>query len=112
MDKKELYVKAEKAINQAFEMAKQSVKAVSEKAGEAAHITKLLVEKLTLEHRVSRKFAEIGNRVYKKVVREGKDVAANDVEIKQLVEETKKLDLALAQVEATLEDERKKKQPK
>ena len=57
MDKQELYQKAEKALNQAFETAKKSIKVVSEKAGEAANITKLLVEKVTLEHRVSRRFA-------------------------------------------------------
>lgn len=110
MDKKTLYEKAEKAINQAFEVTKKSVRAVSEKAGEAAHITKLLIEKATLEHQVSKKFAEIGNRVYEKASREGKSISASDQTMKALIEETQKLDVELAQVEASLEKEKKEKE--
>ena len=104
MDRKTLSEKAEKAINQAFEATKQSIKTVSEKAGEAAHVTKLLIEKVTLEHRVSRKFAELGSRVYEKALREGKTISFSDADLKGLIEETKKLDIDLARVEATLED--------
>ncbi len=109
MDKKTLYEKAEKAINQAFDATKQSVKVVSEKAGEAAYITKLLIEKATLEHRVTRQFAQLGSRVYEKSLREGKSISPQDQEIRDLIEETKKLDVELSQVEAALEMERKGK---
>lgn len=112
MDQKTLYEKAEKAINQAFETAKKSVKTVSEKAGEAAHITKLLIQKATLEHRVAKQFTQLGNRVYEKSLREGKGVSAADPEIRDLIEETRKLDLELSQVEASLEQERKNKKTK
>lgn len=109
MDKRELYDKAERALNQAFETAKRSVKVVAEKAGEAAHITKLLVEKVSLEHRVSRQFARLGGTIYQKVAREGRETLGGDPEIRNLVEETKKLEAELAQVEATLETEKKGK---
>ena len=109
MDKKTLYEKAEKALNRAFETAKVSVKAVSEKAGVAAHITRLLIDKAKLEHQVSRQFAQLGNRIYERALREGKSVSLQDAEIKGLIEETKKLDVQLAQVEATLESERREK---
>ncbi len=109
MDKKTLYEKTEKAINQAFEAAKLSVKAVSEKAGEAAFVTKLLIEKATLEHRVSKKFAELGNRIYERASRKGENISFSDEEIKKIIEETKNLDRELAHVEATLEEERKNK---
>ena len=112
MNKKTLYEKAEKAINQAFEVAKQSVKIVSEKAGEAAHVTRLLIEKATLEHRVTKQFAQLGSRIYEKTLREGKGVSHQDAEIKDLIDETKKLDVELAQVEAIIERERKQKQVK
>ena len=108
MDSRTLYEKAEKAINQAFEAAKVSVKTVSEKAGEAAHVTKLLIEKAAMEHRVSRKFAELGNRIYEKATREGKTVSISDADIKRLIDETQCLDVELAQVEAALEQEQKK----
>ena len=112
MDKKTLYEKAEKAINQAFEVAKQSVKTVSEKAGEAAHVTKLLIEKATLEHRVSKKFAELGNRVYEKATRQSQAITLEDKEIKTIIDETKKLDLELSEVEATLDRESREKKTK
>ncbi len=112
MKKNSIYEKAERAINQAFETAKYSVKAVSEKAGEAAHVTKLLIEKAKLEHRVSRQFAQLGNRIYEKALREGKTLSLADKDIRSLIEETRKLDVELAQVEATLERERKEKQAK
>ena len=83
---------------------------VSEKAGEAAHVTKLLIEKATLEHRVSRKFAELGSRVYEKALRRGETVSLKDAEFSSLIEETRQLDLALAQVEATLAEEQKQRQ--
>ena len=109
MDKQELYQKAEKALNQAFETAKKSIKVVSEKAGEAANITRLLVEKVTLEHRVSRRFAELGSQVYKKSQGAEKSVSLTDPEIRQILDETQKLDQELSQVEATLERERRPK---
>lgn len=107
-DKKSLYEKTEKAINTAFEVAKHSVKAVSEKAGEAALVTKLLIEKAGLEHRVSRKFAQLGSKVYDKSLRRGEVFSMEDPEIKFLIEETKKLDIELAQVEAELEKEKQR----
>ncbi|HXV27714.1 MAG TPA: hypothetical protein VD913_01995 [bacterium] len=109
MEKKQLYEKAEKAINQAFKAAQESMKVVSEKAGEAAHVTKLMVDKLTLEHRVSKQFAQLGNRIYEKALREGKDISLEDPDIHNLVEQTRKLDVELAQVEAALEREKREK---
>ena len=110
MDKKTLYDKAEKAINQAFEAAKQSAKVVSQKAGETAHLTKLLVEKMSLEHHATKKFARLGSRVYEKVLREGKAISADDPEIKSLIEEARQMDQELARIEAELELEQKQRQ--
>lgn len=110
MDKKEFLEKAEKALNQAFEATKKSMKVVAEKAGEATHITKLLVEKVSLEHRMSRQFARIGSSLYEKAVRQGKDtLLQSDGEIRDLLEETREVESALARIEATLETERKQK---
>ena len=107
MDTKPLYEKAEKAINQAFKLTKESVKMVSEKAGEAAQITKLLIEKVALEHRASKQFAKLGHQVYEKALRQGETISLKDSKFKDLIEETKKLDVELAQVEATLQEEQK-----
>ena len=112
MDKKEVYERAEKALQQAFEAAKQSVKVVSEKAGEAAHITKLMIEKATLEYQVNRQFAQLGSRVYKQALKEGKAISFTDTEIKEIVDKTRKLDTELTKVEASLEGERQTRKAK
>lgn len=109
MDKQELYQRAEKALNQAFEAAKKSAKLVAQKAGEAAHVTKLLVEKATLEHRVTKQFTRLGGCVYEKAAREGREPFLDDPEVRNLVEETKKLEDELSQVESTLQSELKQK---
>lgn len=107
MDKKEFYEKSEKIINETFEMVKKYAKVVAEKTGEAAHITRLLVQKATLEHQMTKCFFHLGSQIYQKAVRQGEAISLEDSEIKKIVEETKKLDTELSQVEAVLEKERK-----
>ena len=107
MEKKELFEKAEKALNQAFEAAKKSAKVVAKKAGEAAHVTKLLVERVTLEHRVTKQFTRLGSHVYEKSARRGESSLLEDPELKNLIDETKELEEELARVEAELESEKK-----
>lgn len=109
MDKKEFYKKSEKIINETFVKVKWYAKVAAEKAGEAAHITKLLLEKVALEHQLAKRLSQLGSKVYQEAVREGKTISLEDSEIKKVVEETKRLDAELAQVEATLEIERKGK---
>jgi len=109
MDKKTLYEKTERAINQAFEVTKQSVKVFSEKAGEAAHITKLLIDKATLEHRVSKKLSQLGSQVYEKAQKKGVKVTFDDAEIRDLIEETKKLELELGKIDTNIKKERQPK---
>ena len=108
MDTKTLYEKVEKAFNQAFEAAKQSAKLVSEKAGEAAHITKLHIEKASLEHRIARKFSKLGSQVYEKAAKEGNvNLDLNAEEYRVQIDETRKLDAELAHIEALLEQEQR-----
>ena len=109
MNKEELYRRAERTLNQALEVAKKSIKVVAEKAGEAAQVTKLLVEKAALEHRVTRQFTRLGGALYEKVVREGQETLLEDSEIRELIEEAKKLEDDLVRVEETLEGEQKQK---
>jgi len=109
MEKKEFFDKAEKALNQAFEAAKKSAKLVAEKAGEAAHVTQLLVEKASLEHRVNQEFTRLGGLVYEKAARQGKESFLKDDEIQRLVGAVQVLETQLSQVERSLESERKQK---
>jgi uncharacterized protein YdcH (DUF465 family) len=109
MDKKEFYAKSEKIINETFETVKKYAKVVAEKTGEAAHITRLLVQKATLEHQLAKAFSQLGSQFYQKAVRQGETLSANEPEVEKILEEAKKLDTELGQVEAVLEKERKVK---
>lgn len=109
MDKEEFFQKAERALNQAFEAAKKSARLVAEKTGEAAHVTKLLVEKVSLEHQVNKQFTRLGGRVYKKLNTQTPSPLLQDPEIQGLVQEVKKLETELSKVERSLESETQQK---
>ena len=100
MDKKDLYAQIEKTLNQALELTKKSIKIASEKAGEAVHVSKLMIEKATLEHRLGQKFAKLGNCIYQKVSGNAGELSCDDPEIKRLIEETRGLEAELGRVEA------------
>ena len=108
MNKQEIYRKAEQAFNQTFEAAIKSAKMVSKKAGEAAQVTKLLIEKLKLEHRISKNFTELGHRVYDQAQRHSGESFLEDADIRRLIQEAKQLDQDLSRVEQGIERERKK----
>ena len=109
MDKKEFYAKSEKIINETFEAVKKYAKVVAEKTGEAAHVTRLLIQKATLEHQIAKAFSQLGSQVYQTVVRQGETIELGTPEMQKLLREIKKLDTELGQVEAVLEKERKVK---
>ena len=107
MDKKEFYEKSEKIINETFETVKKYAKVVAEKTGEAAHITKLLIQKATLEHQLAKAFSQLGSQVYQTAVRQGEAIDLEASEIQKVLGEIRKLDTEHGQVEAVLEKERK-----
>ena len=109
MDKKELYVKSEKILNESLEVLKKYAKVVSEKTHEAAHVTRLLIQKATLEHQIAKAFSQLGSQVYQTTVRQGEELDLEASEIQKVLGEIKKLDTEHGQVEAVLEKERKVK---
>ncbi len=109
MDKKEFYEKSEKIINETFDTVKKYAKVVAEKTGEAAHVTRLLIQKATLEHQIAKAFSQLGSQIYQKTVRQGESFDLKASETQKILGEIKKLDTELGQVEAVLEKERKVK---
>jgi hypothetical protein len=109
VDKKEFYAKSEKIINETFETVKKYAKVVAEKTGEAAHVTRLLIQKATLEHQMAKAFSQLGSQVYQTAVRQGEKLDLDAPEMQKALGEIKKLDTELGQVEAVLEKERKVK---
>jgi hypothetical protein len=109
VDKKEFYAKSEKIINETFETVKKYAKVMAEKTGEAAHVTRLLIQKAALEHQMTKAFSQLGSQVYQTAVRQGEKLELEVPEVQKVLEEIKKLDTELGQVEAVLEKERKVK---
>ena len=107
MDKKEFYAKSEKIINETFETVRKYAKVVAEKTGEAAHVTRLLIQKATLEHQLAKAFSQLGSQIYQTAVRQGETLKIQAPEVQKVIGEIKKLDTELGQVEAVLEKERK-----
>jgi hypothetical protein len=90
----------------ALETAQKSVEILMEKAEDTAEVIKLRLEKSRLEREISRKFAELGSKLYEKTVREGKEVGVlQEQEVQQLIEELKRLDQELAHTQALMEQE-------
>ena len=106
MDKKEFYQRSEKIINETFEAIKKYVKIVAEKTGEAANVTKLLVQKTALEHQITKACSQLGSKIYDKAVRKGESFNLADADLKAVVDEIKKLEQQHADVETVLAKER------
>ncbi|OQA55839.1 MAG: hypothetical protein BWY42_01311 [Candidatus Omnitrophica bacterium ADurb.Bin277] len=108
MDKKEFYAKSEKIINETFETVKKYAKIVAEKTGEAASVTKLLIQKATLEHQIAKACSQLGSKIYDKAVRKAETFSLEDKELKTVVDEIQKLEQQHNDVELVLEKERNK----
>lgn len=108
MDKKEFYAKSEKIINETFEVVKKYAKIMAEKTGEAASVTKLLIQKATLEHQIAKACSKLGSKVYDQTVRKGETINLENAEVKSVINEIKKLEQQHEDVEIVLEKERSK----
>jgi Xaa-Pro aminopeptidase len=90
----------------ALETAQKSVEMLMEKAEDTAEVIKLRLEKTRLEREISKKFAELGSKLYEKAVREGKEAGIlQDHEVQQQIEELKRLDRELAHTQALMDRE-------
>ena len=106
MDKKEFYQKSEKIFNDTFEAVKKYAKIVAEKTGEAAHVTKLLIQEAALEHQIAKAYSQLGSKIYDKVARKGEAVDPGDPGLKQVFDEIRKLDQQHEDIEKVLAKER------
>ncbi|HOE68477.1 MAG TPA: hypothetical protein PK997_05025 [Candidatus Omnitrophota bacterium] len=108
MDKKEFYAKSEKIINETFQMVKKYAKIVAKKTGEAASVTKLLIQKATMEHQIAKTCSRLGSKVYDRAIRKGETVNLEDPDLKAIVGEIRKLEDQYDDIEKVLETERNK----
>ena len=105
-----LYERVVKGLEVALETAQKSFEVVMVKAEDTAEVIKFRLEKTRLEREISKKFAELGSKLYEKAVREGKEAGIlQDPEVQNLIESLKRLDQELAHIQA-LEDQEMEKQ--
>jgi hypothetical protein len=105
-----LYERVVKGMEAALETAQKSVEVLMGKAEDTAEVIKVRLEKTRLEREISKKFAELGSKLYEKAVREGKEAGIlREVEVQNLIESLKRLDAELAHIQA-LEDQEMAKQ--
>jgi hypothetical protein len=104
-----LYDRVVKGMEVALETAQKSVEMLMEKAEDTAEVIKLRLEKSRLEREISKKFAELGSKLYEKVAREGKETGLlQEPEVQTLLEELKRMDRELAHTQALMEQELEK----
>lgn len=106
-----LYDRVVKGMEVALETAQKSVEALMGKAEDTAEVIKLRLEKTRLEREISRKFAELGSKLYEKAVREGKEAGIlQEPEVQRLIEDLKRMDRELAHTQALMEQEIRKQE--
>ncbi len=106
---KKTWDRVKEGLDKALEAARKAAKIVGDKAGETAQITKLSVEAMTLEHQMSKKYAELGNLAYQWMAKGKKGSLASQVKVKKIVEETKKLEEQLNKNHRAMQAEKKRK---
>ena len=94
-------------MDKALEVSGKSAKILAQKAGETARITKLSVESMTLEHQMSKKFAELGNIIYGHARGKKKTAITSDLKAQKVIGEIKKLEDKLNNNHRALEKEKK-----
>ena len=104
-----LYDRVVKGMEVAFETARKSAETLMEKAEDTAEVIKLRLEKARLERDISKKFSELGSRLYEKAVREGKaDGILKEPDLQSLLEDLTRMDRDLAHTQALMEREMEK----
>jgi hypothetical protein len=104
-----LYDRVVKGMEVALETAQKSVEVLMGKAEDTAEVIKFRLEKTRLEREISKKFAELGSKLYEKAVREGKEAGIlQDAEVQNLIEALKRMDRELAHIQALEEQEMEK----
>jgi hypothetical protein len=104
-----LYDRVVKGMEAALGTAQKSVEMLMGKAEDTAEVIRFRLEKARLERDISKKFAELGSKLYEKAVREGKEQGIlQDSEVQGLIEDLKRMDRELAHTQARMEQEMEK----
>jgi flagellar biosynthesis/type III secretory pathway protein FliH len=84
-EKRTLWKRIQKGMEEGFEAALSAVHSITEKAGEGIEVTRLRREKARMETEVTRQLAKLGNAVYEKISAERLDGISEKLGIKDIL---------------------------
>lgn len=90
-----LWDRIQRGMDEGFDAAIATVHTITEKAGEGIELTRLRREKTRRETQVTRRLAELGNKVYERIAVERLDETAEKLGVKEIL-------LEIAQDEARM----------
>ena len=90
-----LWDRIQRGMDEGFDAAIATVHTITEKAGEGIELTRLRREKTRRETQVTRRLAELGNKVYERIAAERLDETEEKLGVKEIL-------LEIAQDEARM----------
>jgi hypothetical protein len=100
-----LWDRIKRGMEAGFDAAIASVHKITEKAGEGIELTRLRREKARLETEVTRRLAELGNKVYEKISAERLDHIAEELGIKDLLIEVAQDEARMVDIDRRIQKE-------
>lgn len=99
-----LWDRIQRGMEAGFDATIAAVHTITEKAGEGIELTRLRREKVRLETQVTRRLAEIGNKVFEKISAERDDEIAEKLGIKDIIIEVAQNEAKMVEIDRRLKD--------
>lgn len=97
-----LWDRIQRGMEAGFDATIAAVHTITEKAGEGIELTRLRREKVRLETQVTRRLAEIGNKVFEKISAERDDEIAEKLGIKDIIVEVAQNEAKMVEIDRRL----------
>ena len=102
-----LWDRVQRGMEAGFDAAIAAVHTITEKAGEGIELTRLRREKARLETQVTRRLAELGNKVFESISASQNDELAEQLGVKEMVFDIAQDEARMVDVDMRLRKEMK-----
>ncbi|WP_152972100.1 hypothetical protein [Desulfatitalea tepidiphila] len=102
-----LWDRVQRGMEAGFDAAIAAVHTITEKAGEGIELTRLRREKARLETQVTRRLAELGNKVFESISASQNDELAKQLGVKEMVFDIAQDEARMVDVDMRLKKEMK-----
>ena len=102
-----LWDRVQRGMEAGFDAAIAAVHTITEKAGEGIELTRLRREKARLETQVTRRLAELGNKVFESISASQNDELAKQLGVKEMVFDIAQNEARMVDVDMRLRKEMK-----